>query len=210
VTIATQQKKRRTGRRPGPGVTREAIAAAAGRQFGELGYERTTIRGIAKEAKVDPALVLHFFGSKRELFNSATILSLELDEALPQIIDGPRSMLGRRITRWVVDALEQPESRQAITGILRAAVSDPEAAQAARDVVTARVLAPIAEHIDADRPELRASLVNSQMVGVIMGRYIVPVEPLASMSPSDLVDAIAPTVQRYLTRPLGTGKAGSG
>lgn len=209
MTIATQRKKRRTGRRPGPSATREAIAAAAGRQFGELGYERTTIRGIAKEAKVDPALVLHFFGSKRELFNSATVLSLELEEALPEIVDGPRSMLGKRVADWVVSTLENPDSRQAITGILRASVSDPEAARAAREVVTARVLVPIAEHIDADQPQLRAALVNMEMVGLIVARYIVAVEPLASMGPSDLVDAIGPTLQRYLTKPLGPDKPGS-
>lgn len=208
MNIATRQTKR-TGRRPGPSGTREAIAAAARRQFGELGYERTTIRGIAEEADVDPALVLHFFGSKRELFDSVTALPFELDEALPQIVNGPRSMLGKRLAEWVVGALEEPESRQAITGILRAAVSGPEAAQTARELVTTRVLGPIAEHIDSDQPELRASLVNSQMVGLIIARYIVAAEPLASMNPRALVDAIAPNFQRYLAGPLGPRKLGS-
>jgi AcrR family transcriptional regulator len=209
VTIATQKKKRRTGRRPGPSTTREAIAAAAQRQFGELGYERTTIRGVAEEADVDPALVLHFFGSKQELFASVTALPLELDQAMPHIVDGPRSMLGKRLAEWAVGVLEDPESRQAVTGILRAAVSGPEAVQAARELVSARVLVPIAEHIGADQPKLRASLVNSQMVGLIIARYVLALEPLASMSPSALVDAIGPNLQRYLTRPLASGKPGS-
>jgi Tetracyclin repressor-like, C-terminal domain len=76
-------------------------------------------------------------------------------------------------------------------------------------LVSARVLVPIAERIGADQPKLRASLVNSQMVGLIIARYVLALEPLASMSPSALVDAIGPNLQRYLTRPLASGKPGS-
>jgi AcrR family transcriptional regulator len=196
------RSSRKLGRRPGQSGTRETIAAAARRQFSELGYDRATIRGIAVEADVDPALVSHFFGSKEKLFASVTALPFELEEALTQIVDGPRSGLGRRLAEFLLGVLEDPESRRAITSIVRAAASEPEAARAARELVTARVLVPIAKRLDADRPELRASLINSQMVGLIMARYIVALEPLASLPAEDVVRAIAPNLQQYLTGPL--------
>jgi AcrR family transcriptional regulator len=174
----------------------------ARRQFANLGYEGTTIRGIAKEAGVDPALVHHFFGSKKELFASVTTFPFELEEAMPRIIEGPRSELGRRLAEWALGVLEDPESREAINGIVRAGVSDQGAADASRELVTAEVLVPIAKGIDADEPELRASLINAQLVGLIVARYIVAVEPLASLPAERVIDAISPSLQRYLTRPL--------
>jgi AcrR family transcriptional regulator len=199
--MATRER-RRTGRRPGQSGTRDSIAVTARRQFANLGYEGTTIRGIAKEAGVDPALVHHFFGSKKELFASVTTFPFELEEAMPRIIEGPRSELGRRLAEWALGVLEDPESREAINGIVRAGVSDQGAADASRQLVTAEVLVPIAKGIDADEPELRASLINAQLVGLIVARYIVAVEPLASLPAERVVDAIAPNLQRYLTRPL--------
>ncbi len=196
------RKRQRTGRRPGKSGSREAIAEAARRQFAERGYDRATIRGIAADARVDPALVSHFFGSKQELFAAVTVLPFDLDEAMPQIVAGPRSKLGERLAEWVLGVLDDPDSRRTITGIVRAAVSGPEAAGAARDVVSSHVLIPIAEAIDADQPELRANLINSQMVGLVMARHIVATEPLASLPSEDVIRTIAPNLQRYLTGPL--------
>jgi AcrR family transcriptional regulator len=201
--VASRKKGRRTGRRPGESGSREAIAEAARDRFAERGYDRATIRGIAADAAVDPALISHFFGSKQELFAAVTVLPFDLDEAMPQIVAGPRSKLGERLAEWLLGVLDDPDSRRRITGIVRAAASAPEAARAARDVVADRVLVPIAEAIDADQPKLRASLINSQMVGLIMARYIVALEPLSSLPAEQVVQAIAPNLQRYLTGSLG-------
>jgi AcrR family transcriptional regulator len=190
---------KKLGRRPGESGTREAIAQAAQRLFSELGYDRTTIRAIAAAADVDPALVNHFFGSKQDLFRAVTTLPVELAEVLPRIAEGPRSQAGLRLADYVMGVLEDPETRRAITGLVRAAASDPEAARVVREIVTARVLTPIAEHLAADRPTLRASLINSQMVGLIMARYVLALEPLASLPRDEVVQAIAPNLQRYLT-----------
>lgn len=195
--------RKRLGRRPGESRTREAIAAAARRLFSERGYDRTTIRAIAEAAEVDPALVNHFFGSKRGLFASVTTFPVELADAMPHIADGPRSKVGLRLAEFVVGAIEDPETRLAITSLVRAAASEPEAARAVREIVTARVLTPISESLAADQPELRASLINSQMVGLIMARYVIELEPLASLPPDEVIQAIAPNLQRYLTGPLG-------
>lgn len=192
------------GRRPGESLTREAIAGAARRLFSERGYDRTTIRAVAAAAGVDPALVSHFFGSKQGLFTAVTNLPVELEQAMPAIAEGPRSKVGLRLAQFIVSNLEQPEPQRIVTSLVRAAASEPEAAEAVRAIVTRRVLVPIAKSLESDQPELRASLVNSQMVGLVMARYVIKLEPLASLPPEDLVKAIAPNLQRYLTGPLGT------
>jgi AcrR family transcriptional regulator len=195
--------RRRPGRPPGDSRTREQIAAAARRQFAELGYERTTIRSIAKEAGVDPALVHHFFGSKQRLFLSVTELPLQPEEVLPGVLAGRRSEAGMRLARFSVELWENPEARERLAGILRAAVSEPEAAQMARELATERFVGAISESLGVDDAPLRASLISSQGIGIAMARYILRVEPLASMDPDALVEAIAPTFQNYLTGPVG-------
>jgi len=191
-------RQKALGRRPGQSGTREAIAAAAQRLFAERGYDRTTIRGIAAAADVDPALVSHYFGTKQELFAAVTDLPWGLDEAMVWIVDGPRSKIGARFAEFLVGVLEEPESRRVITSMVRAAASEPEAARLVRELVTERVLEPIAAALESDQPALRAGLLNTQMVGLVMGRYVVGLEPIASLPPEQLVRAIAPNLQHYL------------
>jgi AcrR family transcriptional regulator len=81
--------KRRPGRRPGESGTRQAILAAARRQFAERGWDRATIRAIAEDADVDPALVLHYFGSKTVLFSAAMTWPFDTDAAVDQVVTGP-------------------------------------------------------------------------------------------------------------------------
>ena len=194
--------RRRSGRRVGETRTREAIADAARRQFGELGYDRATIRGIAAEADVDPALVGHFFGSKQRLFVATMDFPVRAEDALPGILAGDRAETGERFVRFAVGLLDDPDARQVIVGLVRAAASEPEAAQMLREVVTDRVLGPIALALGADDAALRASLVGSQMVGLVMARYVIGIEPLASAPPETIVRALGPTIQRYLLGPL--------
>ena len=193
----------RTGRRPGSSDTREAIAEAARRRFAELGYERATIRAIASEAGVDPALVVHFFGSKQQLFLSVMTLPFEPEQVMPEVLAGRRSEAGLRLARFAVGQLEDPRTRATITGILRAAASEPEAASMVRDLVAGRVVGSIAKSLGVADAPLRATLVASQILGLVMARYVVRVAPLASLAPEALIEAVAPNLQRYLTGPLG-------
>lgn len=193
---------RRGGRRPGASGTREAILEAARRGFGELGYDRTTIRGIASDAGVDPALVVHFFGSKQQLFLTVMDLPFDPETVLPRILAGERALVGERFARFIVGVLEDESARSVITGIVRAAATEPEAARIVRELITRRVFGPLAAGLGADNAPLRATLVGSQVVGLVVARYIVRVEPLASLQPEQLVAAIAPNLQRYLVEPL--------
>src|ERR671910_1216413 len=199
----------RTGRRPGESGTREAIAEAALRQFADAGYEHATIRAIAEDAHVDPALVLHFFGSKQKLFLSVMTLPFEPEEVMPEILAGPRSQIGMRLAKFAVGMLEDPQAGDVMTGIIRSAASEPEAARMVRDLIAVRIIGAIAESLEVADARLRANLLQSQIVGLILARYILRVEPLASLEPEALIEAIAPNLQRYLTGPLGSTPSSS-
>jgi AcrR family transcriptional regulator len=193
---------KRTGRRPGATGTREQIAAAARERFAELGYERATFRAIASSAGVDPALVVHFFGSKEKLFREVMELPPAVSDALVRVADGPREDMGRRLAELIVAALESPETRSIVLGRIRSASSHPDAAALVRETVT-RDLARLAAAVTDDRPDTRAVLIGAEVVGVALARYVVLVEPLASFPAESVVALLAPTFQRHLTEPLG-------
>jgi AcrR family transcriptional regulator len=200
--VSARQTPRSPGRRPGSSRTREAILGSARRLFAELGYDRTTIRAVAAEADVDAALVIHFFGSKQQLFLSVVELPFEPAEVLPRLLEGDRAAVGERFARFLVSVLEDAEARGRLTGMVRAAASEPAAARMLRELITERVLGPLAEALGVENARLRATLVGSQVVGLVMARHVVGVEPLASLEGEALVGAVAPTFQRYLTEPL--------
>ncbi len=196
---------RPTGRRPGPSGTREAIRDAAARQFAELGYDRASMRSIARDAEVDPALVAHFFGTKHELFVDVVELPFDPADVVPALFAGAREELGRRLADFILAALAVPEARRRIVGLVRAAASEPEAAKMVRELLSRELFARIVEQLGVEDAELRANLVGSQIVGLVMARHVVGLEPLASLSDEAVARAIAPNLQRYLTEPLDEG-----
>ena len=200
--MSESEASRRPGRRAGDSGTRDAILDAARGQFAERGYDRTSLRSIAQEAEVDPALVSHFHGSKQKLF--ATVVELPFDPSvvIPQLLAGDPEGVGQRLAGFLVSVLESDAGRQRLTGMVRAAASEPEAARLVREFISREVLARIAESLDVDDAPLRASLVGSQIVGMVMARYVVKVEPLASRDPAEVAKAVAPVFQHYLTEPL--------
>lgn len=201
----------RSGRRPGDSGTREAIRAAAIEQFSERGYDRPSMRSIAQQAGVDPALVSHYFGSKHALFVDVVELPFDPAQVVPTLLGGDdRSEVGARLAGFLIGVLEQPAGRQRITGLMRAAASEPEAARMVRDLVTREIVARVVEELRVDDAPLRANLVASQVVGLVMARYIVGLEPLASMRAEDVAAMVAPTLQRYLTEPLAPATAARG
>jgi len=199
--MSSDGSAKRSGRRPGPTTTREAIAEAARRQFAELGYDRATLRAIAGEAGVDAALVVRFYGSKDALFREVMALPPAVAEAIAGLADGPRATVGRRLAEAIVGMLEDPRSRSVVLGRIRSASSHPDAAALVRETVTRDVGRLVAALTD-DEPETRAVLVGSQIVGLALARHVVLVEPLASLPAADVVDYIAPVFQHYLVGPL--------
>lgn len=185
------------GRRPGGEDTRSGILTAARAEFAEQGYDATSLRGIARRAGVDPALVHHYFGSKEQVFVAAMELPFEPAELLPQVLDGDPEGLGERLVRLFLRIWADPDFRTPMLGMLRSALTGEQGAAMLREFVGSALLARIAEAAGpVDRLRLEAAA--AQMVGVVLLRHVVRMEPLASATEDEIVAVVAPTLQRYL------------
>jgi AcrR family transcriptional regulator len=180
------------GRRPGASDTRERILSAARARFAASGYDRTRLRDVALDAGVDAALVHYFFKTKDGLFVAAMELPVRPAEVLGAMIE--EGLEGERIVRRLLAVWDEPAARQALLALVQA----PGAAVALREFIDTEIVARLAGAIEADRPALRATLVASQVMGLIAARYIAGVEPLASLPAAEVVPLVAPTLQRYL------------
>jgi AcrR family transcriptional regulator len=194
--------KRGPGRRPGESGTRQAILDAARARFAEHGWDRATIRAIAGDAGVDPALVLHFFGSKKVLFTAAMSWPFDTDAAVEEVASGPRSQLGRRLASFFLSIWEDPERREPLMVMLRAATTNEQAAALLRESLMTLFLAPLGERLETPDAELRMSLCSSQLIGLGTARYVVAFEPLASLAPERIAELVGPNLQRYMTGAL--------
>ena len=188
----------RTGRRPGSADTRGRILGAAREAFGERGYEGTSVRGIAARAGVDAALVHHYFGTKQQLFIAASEFPVDPAELVPRMLAGPREQMGERVVRTVVGLWDRPEVRPMLLGIVRSATTDPVAAGMARRMLAEGPILALARAVDLPDAETRATLAGTQLIGLAISRYVIGLEPIASMSPDDLAAAVGPTIGRYL------------
>ena len=193
----------RTGRRPGNQDTREAILAAARTAFAERGIDGASIRLIAAGAGVDPALVHHYFGTKDQLFLAAMRAPMDPAEIIPPILAGGLDGLGERLVATMLSVWDSPVGESAV-GLLRSAVSNEQVAAMMREFVVNRILKRIVKelHLDPVDGLLRSGLVASQVAGLIMMRYVIRVEPVASADIPTLAAMVGPTIQRYLTGPF--------
>jgi len=189
----------RTGRRPGVSGTREAILDAARRAFAEHGYQHATIRGVADLAGVDPALVHHYFGTKQALFVAAVQLPVNPVSQLMAVLAEDPGQAGERMVELFLSIWDHAADQSPLLALVRSAVGDEHAAAMLREFITEEVLGQIAHRLGSPDAQLRATLVGSQIIGLAMARYIVKVEPLASAPAAQVVEAIGPTLQRYLT-----------
>lgn len=198
----------RTGRRPGPSDTKERIADAARRLFGERGFDQTSIRAIAAEAGVDPALVLHYFGTKQRLFLAVLELPFQPAERLPHLLRGDPDRLGERVVRFVLGLWESEATRPTMHAIVRSATSDSEASDLMRGLISGPFGA-LAAQLPVTDANHRVTLAASQLFGLALLRYILRIEPLASADHASVIAAVAPTIQRYLAGDLDAGGRGS-
>jgi AcrR family transcriptional regulator len=211
----------RPGRRPGGGDTRAQILQAARQLFAERGYAGASIRAIAAQAEVDPALVHHYFGTKDRLFTAVVQPPVDVEEFFPRILAGDVDGLGERIVRGFLAAWEGTDSGPAFHTLLRSAVEQPATGALVRDFFRTQVVRRVgaaltgaedgtpAPAVPRDEVPTRVSLVAAQLFGLAMTRYVLRFEPLAGLPAEEVVRAVAPTVQRYLTGRLERSEAGS-
>ena len=188
----------RTGRRPGTPDTRDAILAVARQRFATRGYDATSLRGIATEAKVDPALLIHYFGTKEGLFVAATGLPAGLPELFGSLAALPLHDCVQALVRGYLHLVDSDKSRNAILALVRSAVSNDKAAAMLREFLTAELLPVIARLTGHPDARLRAALVAAQLIGIATLRHVLQVEPLAKASPDEIVTLATPAIEQYL------------
>ncbi|MFC4124681.1 TetR/AcrR family transcriptional regulator [Nocardia rhizosphaerae] len=175
--------------------TKAVILAAARERFAADGYDRATIRSIAADAAIDPAMVMRYFGNKERLFAAAA----EFDLELPELAAVERGRVG---TALVAHFLERWERDEALLILLRAGVTNEAVAERMRAILAAQLI-PVIARVSDDPAEgpARAALAASQILGMALCRYVLAFPPLVEMPRDQVVEWLGPTVQAYLTGP---------
>jgi AcrR family transcriptional regulator len=195
--------RRRRGPRPDGADTRGAVLEAARARFAAHGYDGTKLRDIAADADVDVALVSYHFGSKDQLFAAALALDVNPARLVEELTRDGVDGLGERLLRRLLELLDGDRGTPFV-GLVRSAATNEQAAALLREFVERELLVRLAGAIESPEPKLRAALTGSQLVGVIMARYVVRIGPLVRADREVLVAAIGPTLQRYLTGDVAT------
>jgi len=183
-------------------VSRDAVLSAAKERFATEGYEKTTLRAIARDAHVDPSMVLYLFGSKEELFRESLRLIID-PEVLVAALTGATDDepdIGTRMVRTYLRIWETPDTAATVRAMLQSANSNSHAHDAFRGFMQNYVLTAVSGVLGGgEQARLRATLAASQLVGTALLRYVIEVPPLATLPVEEVVALIAPTVTRYLT-----------
>ncbi|MBO8196006.1 TetR family transcriptional regulator [Streptomyces oryzae] len=208
-TPAPEPAPRRRGRparrtaEAGPGA-RERILASARGEFAEHGYDKVSVRAIARGAGVDAALVHHYFGTKEQVFAAAVEGAMAPVVEVPALLEATsREALGETITRAFLGIWEDPATREPVLAIVRSAVNNERAAAVFRGLLTPVLLSRVASLLPEPDAELRVSLAAAQLVGVALLRHVIRLEPVASEPLETAVARLAPVVQHHLTGPTG-------
>ncbi|MEV7390287.1 MULTISPECIES: TetR family transcriptional regulator [unclassified Streptomyces] len=176
-------------------ASRSAILAAARERFATDGYERATIRAIAKDAHIDPSMVMRYFGNKDGLFAAAVALDLRM----PDLSEAPRTEVGRALVAHFLDIWEENEE---LTAVLRVAVTNKAGAERLQGIFREQVV-PVAQRVcpDPEQVPARAALCASQLMGLALTRYVLRLPPAVELAREEILAWLGPTLQRYLTAP---------
>ena len=176
--------------------TEARILDAATQVFFSAGYDRTTIRAVATAAGVDAGLVMHYFGSKQELFRRV------IDAApVPEISGAPG-----QATEQILAGLAQRLASEPVASltILRSMLTNPEAASAV-SAGAARYQAQIAPAIPADDANMRAAIISAITIGIMVSRHLIKSDELANADPAQVIRLLRPCVLSLVTRPGPSG-----
>ena len=194
-------KSRGRGRPPGPSRTREEILAVARRRFFADGYDGVSLRSIAEEAGVDVALISYHFGSKKGLFGAALALTANPTELLARELAGPLNSLPERLVRRMLNVWDDPVTGEPLRALLAGALRDPDVARLFREAVEREIIGRIAERIGGPDATNRAGVTVTQIVGLLMSRYVLCLEPIASMPAGELATRLGPAMRVALAGP---------
>lgn len=195
---------RKRGRPKGSttGTTKAAIRRAASKEFSHAGYEAASLRSVARRAGVDPALVHHYFKDKDDLFVQAMHIPVNPGEIIAQAATAPLEQMGEALVRALLTTWRKPAFRTAATAMIRGLISSSSATKILRPFLQKEIFSRLGSRLPEDSAEPRVALVASQIIGLIVARYIIDLEPVASMDDEQVIELVAPTIQRYLTGEL--------
>ncbi|MDT5021971.1 MAG: hypothetical protein QOG47_1406 [Mycobacterium sp.] len=187
---------------PGPrderGVLAAKIVATARNHFAENGWAGTTIRAVARSADVDPALVYHYFGSKEGLLDAATNPPQKWLESIAEVWTTPIQQLGKALITLLLASWADDEIGPTLRAILQTAAHEPSTREKLRRVVEGSLMGVSKLGSDEQDRLVRSGLIGSQMMGFALMRFVWKIEPVASMSKSEAIAAIAPNLQHYV------------
>ena len=199
MTTEHEVKITKAGRRPGNQDTRGAILSAARSAFAARGFAGSSLRMIAADAGVDAALIHHYFDSKQQLFLATMQLPAELPQLVERVAAGGPAGLGERLVCTVLE-LWDSDAQPVLVGALRTALHEPEMARPVREFLTLEILGRLlrSAQIDPEEAVRRAGLLASQILGLVVGRYLLRLPALVERPASELVAEVGPTLQRYV------------
>ena len=200
--MTTNADRRRPGRPPGTSDTREQILVSARELFARNGFDRTSIRSIAAEAGVDAALVHHYFGTKAHLFAAAIRAPIDPMDIIGPLREVPVERLGYVLPTLLLPIWDS-EMGKGFIATLRSLLAGAEVSLI-RSFIQEVITAEISPRVDSPpgTGRIRVQYVASQLVGVVMARYILELEPFTSLPVDEIAATIGPNLQRYLTGEL--------
>lgn len=190
-------------RKRGPRSTGDAradILDAARAEFADKGYAAASLRGIARRAGVDPALIHHYFDGKSELFTATMNIDLNPAEAVKTIVTGPRAEAGERVVRTFLGVWDAPQNRGQLVGVVRTVLLGGalQERNPVSQFILPELLMRICVELEVDDPMRRAGLIGSQMVGLLVTRYLIELPPVVQLSQEDAIATFGETIRRYL------------
>ena len=198
--LAETSSKR--GPKRGRGVLPAQILAVARSSFAEHGYASTSMRSVANDAGVDPRLIGYYFSSKRALLEACLVPPAGFVEGFARVTSSDLPSRGRSLVQFLLSSWERPDSAEVLRSILLTAAHEPIALERLRQIIHGSLINAVAANLGDNERVLRGGLIASQMLGLAMTRYVWRIEPIASLPDNDVIDYIAPTIQRYLTDEL--------
>jgi AcrR family transcriptional regulator len=198
----TKPQAKRPGRPPGTSDARDRILVNARELFARNGIDKTSIRAIAAAAGVDSALVHHYFGTKQQLFVAAIDIPIDPMTVLVPLRDTPVEDLGH-VLPAILLPLWDSEMGASLVATMRSLLAGSDVSLI-RSFFQDVIIAEVAPRVDnpPGTGRLRVEFVASQLVGIVMARYIIAIEPFASLPAEQIAATIAPNLQRYLTGDL--------
>jgi AcrR family transcriptional regulator len=201
--VTTDIERRRPGRPAGTSDTRERILASARELFSRNGIDKTSIRAIAADAGVDPALVHHYYGTKQQLFAAAIHIPIDPMDILRPLRETPVDEIGHKLLRVLVPVWDS-ELGKGFIATIRSALAGRTEVNLVRSFLQEVIAVEVGSRVDIPpgSGRLRVQFVASQLVGVVMARYILELDPFKTLSAQQLAETIGPNLQRYLTGDL--------